>query len=360
MEKFFFALGSHLAHRGHTVTHISCAHAQLPQRQTLDGVQHLRVASAPMSANPFLNKWRDWQFSCRAYRALPEADVLITNSFFLPLLCRTPRTHGALFPYIGRTPRGQLPLYAHAAGLFVPSSAVLHSARQQSPTLATKLHLLPLALPHWPNDVSPKAPHTGAFRLLYAGRIHPEKGLHLLLRALALLPSSLQAQLSLRVAGAWQATAGGGGAGYFRQLQQLAAATRTPVHFLGPLFNPTDLAREYARADLFVYPSLAQQGETFGVAPLEALSHGTPILTSQLDCFGDFLRTQNTPNGFTFHHRAADPARALAHALIQAYRQRLQWPAFSANARQVAQHFTLEATAQNLINFLESTLPHAR
>lgn len=360
MEKFFFALGSHLAHRGHTVTHISCAHPQLPTQEVIAGVQHLRVTSAPMSANPFFNKWRDWQFSCRAYRTLPAADVLITNSFFLPLLCRTPRTHGALFPYIGRTPRGQLPLYAHAAGLFVPSSAVLHSARQQSPALATKLHLLPLALPYWPNDVSPQAPPTGAFRLLYAGRIHPEKGLHLLLRALALLPSSLQAQLSLRVAGAWQATAGGGGAGYFCQLQELAAATQTPVQFLGPLIDPAHLAREYARADLFVYPSLAQQGETFGVAPLEALSHGTPILTSQLACFGDFLRTQEAPNGFSFDHRAADPARELARALIHAFQQRPQWTSFSHNARQVARHFTLEAGAQNLIDFLQSQLPHER
>jgi len=45
------------------------------------------------------------------------------------------------------------------------------------------------------------------------------------------------------------------------------------VHFLGPLFGQ-DLAKAYASADVFVFPSVT---DTFGLVLIEALACGTPI-----------------------------------------------------------------------------------
>jgi glycosyltransferase involved in cell wall biosynthesis len=60
---------------------------------------------------------------------------------------------------------------------------------------------------------------------------------------------------------------------------------------------------------------LAEKGEAFGLAPLEAMAQGCAVLVSNLDCFGDFVRDGET--GFVFDHRASNPADALAEKLEQ-------------------------------------------
>jgi glycosyltransferase involved in cell wall biosynthesis len=66
------------------------------------------------------------------------------------------------------------------------------------------------------------------------------------------------------------------------------------------------------RAKLFVYPSLAERGESFGLAPLEAMANGCPALVSNLRCFDDYLKKGN---GFRFDHNSKPPAAALSEQL---------------------------------------------
>ena len=79
--------------------------------------------------------------------------------------------------------------------------------------------------------------------------------------------------------------------------------------FTGPIFDPNALEKTFRSARLFVYPSLAERGESFGLAPLEAMTHGCAVLVSKLECFGDFIRDGET--GFVFDHRSDNPARSL-------------------------------------------------
>jgi glycosyltransferase involved in cell wall biosynthesis len=67
-------------------------------------------------------------------------------------------------------------------------------------------------------------------------------------------------------------------------------------------------------AAVFVYPSLAEQGETFGLAPLEAMACGAVPIVSDLACFGDYI----TPgvNGLVFNHRASNAAGLLAKEML--------------------------------------------
>jgi glycosyltransferase involved in cell wall biosynthesis len=81
------------------------------------------------------------------------------------------------------------------------------------------------------------------------------------------------------------------------------------VIFAGSIFDPTALEKTFRSARLFVYPSLAERGESFGLAPLEAMTHSCGVLVSKLDCFGDFIRDDET--GFVFDHRSDNPSRSL-------------------------------------------------
>ncbi len=53
------------------------------------------------------------------------------------------------------------------------------------------------------------------------------------------------------------------------------------IHFLDQVPN-TDLPALYQMADIFIYPSVF---EGFGIPILEALSSGTPVITTREGCF---------------------------------------------------------------------------
>jgi len=103
---------------------------------------------------------------------------------------------------------------------------------------------------------------------LFLGRIHPVKGLSLLVEAWAVL----------RPPG-WQLLiAGPDEVGYRADLEKKvsAASLSTVVHFVGPLDGGAK-GDAFVNADLFVLPSFS---ESFGMAIGEALAHGVPVLTT--------------------------------------------------------------------------------
>ena len=102
---------------------------------------------------------------------------------------------------------------------------------------------------------------------------------------------------------------GGEGEAYLRQLRRSAALARDRVVFRGPIFETAVLEGEFRAARIFAYPSMATRGETFGLAPLEAMTHGCAVLVSDLKCFHDFVSTNET--GFVFEQGSSDPADSL-------------------------------------------------
>ena len=108
---------------------------------------------------------------------------------------------------------------------------------------------------------------------------------------------------------------GGGGDAYRIQLEKAAGEARGRIDLRGPIFDGAELESEFRRASLFVYPSLAERGETFGLAALEAMARGCPVLVSALACFRDFV--QENATGFFFDHRVAEPAQGLSDKVAQ-------------------------------------------
>ena len=108
--------------------------------------------------------------------------------------------------------------------------------------------------------------------LLYLGRIHPKKGLYLLLEALhALAPK--YPQLLLIVGGSFDDQEYEDKIKNFIEINRLARK----VHFLGQLDDHSKLTA-FAAADLFVLPSFS---EGFSNAVLEAMASGLPVLITE-------------------------------------------------------------------------------
>ncbi len=295
VEKAWFALAHQFAARGHEVTMISRAMPELAREETAHGIHHVRVRGFDTPRSLLRLKVLDLIYSMRANRALPRADVLVTNTFWLPLL-------------VGRYPKGQMRFYRRAARLQAPSRDIATAIAREAPSLAHKTIAIPYPRPE---NVEVAGCARRENIVLYVGRVHPEKGVHLLVEAFSRLAGSELAGWTLVIVGPTETEHGGGGESYAARLRELAVNAR--VEFRGAIFDEAQLAREYQRARVFVYPSLATRGETFGLAPLEAMSHGCTVVVSDLACFRDFITNEET--GVVFGRNSADPAAALASTL---------------------------------------------
>ncbi len=305
VEKMWFSLGPEFVRQGHEVTHISRAWESLPVEETLNGVQHLRIKGYDTPSGGLKLKLLDLLYSRRALQMIPDCDVLVTNTFWAPILAKK-KLAQRMFVDVQRMPKGQMRFYGRAARLRANSTPVAEAIRAELPLSDhTRAVMVPNPLPFLTqaNDLTLGKEQI----LLYVGRVHPEKGLHLLLQAM----SKMNTPWPLKIVGPWQVEQGGGGEAYFRELTRLAVGMN--VEFVGPVYDPEKLNSHYRSATLFVYPSLAEKGETFGLAPLEAMAWGCIPVVSNLACFQDFIKHEG--NGFIFNHRSEDAAIALASML---------------------------------------------
>jgi len=330
VEKVWFALGQEFVRQGHEVVHISRAHPQLPAVEQIDGVQHRRVGGFAQPRSIVRLKLLDLLYSWRVRRILPPADILVTNTFWLPLLIPDPR-RGRLYVHVQRGPKGQMRWYAHVARLCAVSRAVAEDIIAQAPQLRAKVRALPNALPR---RVVPLTNAPREQTILFVGRVHPEKGIELFIRALAELPAKLLASWKVKIVGPDEIELGGGGADFLQMLQTLARESGVSVDWVGKIFDPAELSATYRAASIFVYPSLAERGETFGLAPLEAMAEGCVPLVSNLACFRDYIA--DNVNGFVFDHRAPAPESKLATRL----REMLEFSPEKLAALRVAAHAT--------------------
>lgn len=316
VEKVWFGLGQEFAKQGHEVTHISRSHPELPNIQTIGGVHHIRVPGFDTPKSLIWLKILDLIYSCRVFFKLPKADILVTNTFWLPILVRTV-DKGFLYVHVARHPKGQMRFYRHASRLQAVSSSVAEAIIQQDPSSQLRVKVVPNPLPAELSSFieTTETLHTNRQPwILYVGRIHPEKGIHLLISAFRqLCQNQAFPDWRLVIVGPWETRYGGAGEAYYQDLQNQALPIAAQVDWIGSIFDPEKLYGYYRQASLFVYPSLAEQGESFGLAPLEAMAQGCPVLVSDLMCFKDFI--QPLRNGFIFDHRQLDPETELAKHL---------------------------------------------
>ena len=105
VEKVWFALAQEFVRVGHEVVQISRSHPDLPAAEKIEGVQHLRVRGHPQPRSIVWLKWLDLLYSLRVRRILARADILVTNTFWLPLFVRREGSRSSLRACATRTER---------------------------------------------------------------------------------------------------------------------------------------------------------------------------------------------------------------------------------------------------------------
>lgn len=313
VERLTADLAARFAAKGHEVTLISRRHPGLPDKEVVAGVRHLRLRGSQSTIRVWVNILKDFPYSFSAALHLPPADIWLLNSFWLPVLAPLRRRAAGARIVVAahRYPKGQYRLYRGADRITAVSRSVADAIVAQAPWTRPVVNVIPNPIDTAVFTAAPRD-FNRPLRFLYAGRIHPEKGLEILIRAFALAAPRLPGA-TLAIMGAWEVAQGGAGPAYVERLRTLAGTA--PVTFRDPVFDRTVFAAALRSCDIFVYPSIAEQGESFGVAPLEAMATGAVPVVSALACFSDFLEDGVT--GAVFDHRSPKAADNLAGLLVR-------------------------------------------
>lgn len=157
---------------------------------------------------------------------------------------------------------------------------------------------------------------TAAPKVLFLSRLHPKKGVEILLRAAAEV-TRRGVDLELFIAGP-------GEDDYVNRLMRLANELNlgAKTHFLG-MVRGAQKTSLYQAADLFVLPT---HQENFGLVLVEALAGGTPVITtSGVDIWPELEQAGSAIV-------AADP-QSVAAAILQRLEQRERLPEIGAQGQ---------------------------
>ena len=315
IEKVWADLSRSFAASGHQVTVVCPAWGDLPEDSVLDGVRYLRFSGFGRSGSTWSDLWYDYRYSKAVRPHLPEADVTVFNCFWLPRMVRGRKRLGLLDFHLQRFPKRQMFLYNHIDRISTVSDAIGDAVKAQAPRLASRIDVIPN-----PVDTTVFRPDPGrtaddTLNLVFHGRVHPEKGLDVLVDACRLIHDE-GIPLKTSIIGPHEVSQGGGGDAFLADLEKRAEGI--DLRFEGRIVGQAALVDRLQNCDIHCYPSMAFHGEASPVAPLEAMACGAVPVVSDLPQFSGYVRDRDT--GMVFTREGDGVARRLADAIIELIR----------------------------------------
>lgn len=299
IEKLWYDLALEFTKEGHSVDILSKKSKgfQITDKKE-EKIRRIYISGYNRGAHLAKDLFFDFIYSIKCLIKMSRTDILMMNTFWSPVLCRLFKYKYLISSYnVARYPKGQFGLYRWVDVFFCVSSAIEKVLTEQIPARKNEVKMV-----HNPIDTTAyyyrEKERTSDIVIMYHGRIHPEKGLDILVSAVTFLRKKYS-RIKLVLVGARNIADGGGGEEYVKMLNRIVEGD---LVWIDPIADPLLLAEKIATCDIYCYPSVAEKGETFGVAPLEAMGIGRPVIVSSLDCFQDFVEDQ--VNGFVFNHRS--------------------------------------------------------
>lgn len=362
VQRRWDGMSREFAKAGHDVTVFAKLADGQAAEEFANGIRYVRWGGYGLSTSIRRDLVRCFWYALRAVPRVPSADVVVTNDFWMPVLLPRLRSGcGKVVAGVARFPKGQFWMYHPVDCVAAVSRAVADEICRQTPSIAAKVAYVPNCIddaflrPLHRKTASDVGAGKGTRTILFAGRIHPEKGVGLLVEALRILAARPIPAWRCVIIGPTAESEGGGGEAYAAEVR--AALEGLPATMLPPVFATDELASVHDEADVFVYPSLAERGEAFGLAPLEAMARGVVPVVSGLSVFQEYVRPG--VNGLVFDHRATGAAARLADAIAGLLTDDAMRGAMSREARATAENFSTAATARKYLELFESVLAKA-
>jgi len=252
----------------------------------------------------------DFWFICPTGMLLQKSQALCTGPDLgknCLLHCQIPKVKQRLATHI--------PLLRGASRIFSPSASLANIVSSNLPDL--HVEVLNHGMNYETIRVNERVYQPGdSLTLFYGGSLNTHKGVHLILQAMAMIPSD---RLTLKIYGS--------GPAEYTQLLEQAALSDDRISFCG-LYTENDIPQIYQDADIAVVPSIWY--ENYPLALHEALVSQVPALVS--DIGGMAEKVQDGFNGFTF--RVGD-AEHLAQRILTILDNPTLLNEFKANMKQV-------------------------
>ena len=340
-EKIWYRMGREFAKMGHEVVHISRSYLNLPDNQHSDGVIYKRILGYNTPSSLLKLKTLDLLYSIRALKLIDKkTDIIITNTFWSPFLLRGNKGR-KMYVSVERIPRGQMKFYTHAGILRGCSPAICNAIKKEiSENSQNIVSFIPNPIPFDIKSIATDKKNT----ILFVGRLHPEKGIHILIEAFKKVHNEYQKDWELVIIGPFEFKDGGGGNTYLQQLKKLS---QNNIKILDPVFDENLLALHYAKAKIFCYPAQEGSGDAAPVSPREAMAYGCVPVVSKLDCFNDFIVDKK--NGLVYDQNNKNQAYELFKTLQILINDESYLKRLSEEAKQISQRFSATVIAEEFI-----------
>ena len=185
-------------------------------------------------------------------------------------------------------------------------------------------------------------------RILYVGRLAPEKGLEILIDALRLLSARVKPMPRTTIVGS-DFHGSSWGEDFSRRVR--ASDLRGHVDFLGHVPFGPGLMAQYDAHDVLVLPSFT---EGFPQVVLEAMARGLPVVASRVGGLPALIPSDE--NGLLV--TPGDP-QELAIAIEKAVADPRRAEALSRKGLETARRFTNEVQVETVVRFLDRCFPMA-
>jgi len=341
-----------LAKRGHTVHVTGWGSPECDRRMTNFEVS---LVKGYRSGGLLRNILLSLPYLLKAIRKTPKSDIVVANNFWgpivLPLFFRW-KFHKIVYN-VACMPKRQFPFYVKCDAFCCVSSVVCEATRRLLPRSfrgVCRTVNNPVATEYFHPGLTQPHESGRPYIVGFHGRIHKGKGLVLLARAVRMLTEQA-IDVRLRIIGSWDVSKGGSGEEYKREVDDSAKGL---VDWVPPISNRAQLAQSLAQCDVYCYPTIYKQGEAFGVAPLEAMALGLPVVLSNMPCFEDYVK--DGVNAVYFDYQSNDPVRSLYEKLLQVITDEQFRKGVSSEAVKVADCFSVAGIATQYEEFFRGLL----